>query len=85
MDSSQLIIGTSTVLLGSAARTQDAALQSLIMYGGGGGAKATIGSSNASAVAPFLGGGERLSVGVGTVIFALAVDLGTAVIGLGLG
>ena len=84
MDSSPLIIGTSTVPLGSAAQTQDGALRSLIFYGGGGGANATIGPSNASGVAPFLGGSGRLSVGIGTVVFALVVDLGTAGIFLGL-
>ena len=85
MDSSQLIIGTSTVPLGSVAQTQDGALRSLILYGGGGGATATIGSSNTSDVAPFLGGGGRLRVGIATVIFALVVGLGTTRIVLGLG
>ena len=85
MDSSQLIIGTSTVPLGSAAQTQDSALRSLITYGGGDGATSTIGSSNTSDVAPFLGGGGRLRVGIATVIFALVVDLGTVGIFLGLG
>ena len=84
LDSSELIIGTSTVALGSAAQTQDGALRSLIMYGVGGGAKSTIGSSNTSDVAPFLGGGGRLRVGAGTVISALVVNLGTATIVLGL-
>ena len=85
MDSSQLIIGTSTLPSGSAAQTQDGALQSLISYGGGGGgAKAPVGSSNTSGVAPFLGGGARLRVGMGTVVFALVGDLGTAAIVLGL-
>ena len=84
MDSSQLIIGTSTVPLGSAAQTQDAALRSLILYSGGGGAKATIGSSTVSDVAPFLGGSWRLRVGIAAVVFALVVDLGAARIFLGL-
>ena len=83
LDSSELIIGTSTVPLGSAAQTQDGALRSLIMYGGGGRATSTIGSSNTSDVATFLGSGGRLRVGIGSVIFALVVDLGAAMVVLG--
>ena len=85
LDSSQLIIGTSTVPLGSAAQTLDGALPSLILYGGGGGAKATSGSSNTSDVAPFLGGGGSSRVGIGMVVFALVVDMGIAMVVLGLG
>ena len=69
-DSSELIIGTSTVPLGSATQTtQDAALRSLIMYSVGGvAATSTTGSSNTSNVTPFLGGSARLRVGFGTAL-----------------
>ena len=85
LGSSQLIIGTETVPLGSAKQTHDGALRSLIMYGGGGGgATSTTGPSNASDVTPFLGGGARLRVGIARVIVALVVDLGIAMNVLGL-
>ena len=75
LGSSELVIGTSTVPLGSAAQSQAGALGSLIMYG----EKPPNGSSNVSDVVPFLGQSGMLRVGAGTVIFALIVNLGTAV------
>lgn len=73
LGSSDLVIGTSTVPLRSAEQVEAGALGSLIVYGIGGGASPTDGSSNGSYVLPFVGGGGKLWVDIETVVFALIV------------
>ncbi len=84
LGSSDLVVGTSTMLLGPAAQTQAGALGSLIMGGFGGGASPTGGSSNGSTVLPFVGGSGKLRVGVGITVFALIVSLGVGMVALDL-
>lgn len=79
---SDLVIGTSTVPLGSAERAHAGALGSLIVYGNGGGAGPTGVSSNGSFVLPFVGGSGKLRVDIETVVFALIVSLGAATVAL---
>ena len=77
--SQQLVIGTLTIPLRSAAQTYGGASGSLIMNGAGGGASPTSkssSSSNGSNVAPFLGAGEKLRCDIRTVALTLAVNLG---------
>lgn len=80
LDSSDLIIDTSTVpLVGSSA--QAGVGGNLIMYGvDGGGAKSGAKPTNGSDVVPFLGESGQLRVAAGTVVIALILNLGTAII-----
>ena len=88
--SSELIIGTKTVPLGSAVQTDAEALGGLILngFGGGGGAGPTGGasptgaSSNGSQILPFVGGSGRLRVGDEMVVFALFVSFGAGGVAL---
>lgn len=80
LDSSDLVIGISTMPLGSVVQTQAGALGSLIMNGFGSGKSPTGGSSNGSNVVPFTGASEKLRVGVETVIFALFLNFGAATV-----
>ena len=87
--SSELIIGASTLPLGSAAQTDAGALGNLISYDFGAGASPTGrlspagGSSNGSNILPFVGGSGKSHAGVRTVLFALVVSLGAGAVAFG--
>ena len=82
LGSSELVIGTSTMSLESAAQAQAGALGSLIVYGFAGGANPTGASSNGSNVLPFVGGSGKLRVGVEKVVFILIISLGAGMVAL---
>lgn len=83
LGSADLVIGTSTMPLGSAAQATDGALGSLIMGGFGEGAGPTNGSSNGSSIVQFTGESNKQSrVGFGTVILALIANVGAAMVAL---
>lgn len=85
LGSKELVIGTSTMPLGSAAQATEGALASLIMGGFGDGAGPMNGSSKGSSVVAFTGDGNVMSrVGFGTVILALNANVCAAAVALGL-
>lgn len=79
LGSSELVIGASTMPLGSAAQARAGALGSLIVDGLAGGPDPTGGSSNASAVIRFTGESGKLRGGVGMVVLGLIVNVGAGI------
>lgn len=82
LDSSEVIIGTSTLPLGPAAQTVAGALGSLIVYGIGAATSPASGPSNGTVVTPFIVESGKLQVGIGTVVFALIVSPGAGTLAL---